>query len=148
QGNAYAGVLDELKELNAYERERLTQDTYKAITDEMRNQEKNLEKQKDLQADIKQLESDRGIEQQKLIAHNQRIMDIDLEIAALQQEKIGANLEELQQIREREGVLESEKLILEGQVESTDTKIGKINNEIDKKQKSLEKTNKELELFD
>jgi TP901 family phage tail tape measure protein len=147
QGNAYAGVLDELKELNAYERERLTQDTYKAITDEMRNQEKNLEKQKDLQADIKQLESDRNTEQQRLLDYNNQIMQIDLEIAALQQEKIGATSEELDLLYQTEKQLISDKNLLESQVDVWETKIGKINKEITKKQESLDKTNKELELF-
>ncbi|MGI4199096.1 hypothetical protein ACR2VE_28130, partial [Klebsiella pneumoniae] len=59
QGNAYADNLEALKKLNAAERERLTDQTYLAITDEMDKQTKNLEKQKELQGDIKVLEKER-----------------------------------------------------------------------------------------
>ncbi|WP_026908957.1 phage tail tape measure protein [Paucisalibacillus globulus] len=147
-GNAYAGVLDELKQLNEYERQRLTQDTYREITNEMRNQEENLKKQKDLQGEIKQLESDREEAFRNLVTHNERLGELDAEIAKLRNDELNPASEELleltrQTLKERE----SEKAILEGIIEGENITIGKLEKKIAKKQDSLTKTEKELELY-
>ncbi|WP_099157268.1 phage tail tape measure protein [Virgibacillus ndiopensis] len=67
QGNAYAGVVDELKKLNDAERKRLTGETQNALSSEIINQRDRLAEQKQLQEDLKGLEQTRDEKLQKLI---------------------------------------------------------------------------------
>lgn len=148
QGNAYISVIDNLKELNQIERQRVTDDTYRAIKDELSDQEKNLERQKQLQDDIKNLEDDRLGLNERILDWGQQIQNIDADIAQLQQDKIGATFDELKLINEREELLRIERTGLENQIQLDDERVMKINKQIEGKQESLEKTNKELEYFD
>lgn len=148
EGNAYVDNLEKLKELNEYERQRLMEDTYRQLTSELDKQAENLEKQAELQREIKILEGDRELEIQKSIEAGERVREIDQELVDLSEQKSGATSEELSRIRDKEQVLEAEKSTLQGNLETHDKTIGKIDNQIEKKQESLDKTNDELSLFD
>ncbi|WP_330948900.1 phage tail tape measure protein [Virgibacillus sp. MG-45] len=148
QGKAYADQLDELKELNRLERERLTDETYQAITEELKEQKENLAEQKELQSELDTLEKNRTKEIEKKLGFHDRIREIDLEVADLQTNKIGATSEELEIIKEKEDFLRIERQGLKNVIEDKDIIIAKTEKEIKEKQKSLEETNKELEAFD
>ena len=148
QGNAYAGVLDELKKLNAAERERLVDDTYMAITQEMQKQEKNLEKQKTLQGEIKGLENDRSDAIQGILDQNEKIRSKDLEIAGIRERIKNTTGEESIKLAEKLVQAEDERALLEGARKMHEGTVKSIEKQIGKKQESLKETNKELKYFD
>ena len=148
QGNAYAGVLEELKKLNAAERQRLVDDTYMEITDEMRKQEKNLAKQKDLQSEIKGLEADRSETINEILDQNEKIRSKDLEIAGIRNQIKNSTGEEAIKLAEKLVIAEDEKAVLEAIRDKHDKTVDSLDKQIGKKQKSLEETNKELKAFD
>lgn len=148
QGNAYAAVLDELKELNNLERERLLGDTYTALTAEMGNQVKNLERQTELQEEIKELEGNRTESLQSINDINGQIRDKDIEIAAIWKELATATDEEAVKLNDRLFQLEGEKDLLENKSWRYKESVDYLDKEISKKEKSLEETMKELGAFD
>jgi chromosome segregation ATPase len=148
EGNAYAGVLDELKKLTAAERERLVGDTYQAITEEMRKQEENLAKQKDLQNEIKGLETERTGAIQGILDQNEKIREKDLEIAGIREKIKNSTGEEAIKLAEKLVIAEDERAVLEAVREKHDRTVESLEKQIKKKQESLGETNKELKAFD
>lgn len=112
QGNAYADTLEELKKLNDMERQRLTDDTYIAITNEMSKQEKNLKRQVDLQKEIAEKEKYRTEVQKEILSNGKRNREIDLELVDLRGKLVNANIEERQEIENKISILENEKVKL------------------------------------
>lgn len=148
QGNAYVEQLDNLKALQAAERERLTQDTYLAITNELRDQSKNLREQRQLNEDIDNLEKERQANNQSILDYNGQIMDLDLEIVELKNDQVGASWEEIQAINETLALRESDKRIIEQLRQEQIEKNDLIGIEIEKKEENLEQIGQELALFD
>ncbi len=148
QGNAYAAVLSELKELNAAERQRLIDDTYMALTTEMDKQTKNLEKQKTLNDEINVKEQERTSQIEALRGVNEQIKEQDLIIAGIRSDMIGATKEE--QIELAQKLLQEEDIrdTLLSQVGYHENTIDRIDKQIKKKQGSLKETEKELAAFD
>lgn len=147
QGNAYISVIDNVKELNQVERQRLIDDTYLAITNEMREQEKNLERQAELQQEIGNLEADRTEVQDRMTRWNERIREIDKEVLELEQQKVGANSEQLTKINEKENALRIERTALENQVQLDRERVSEIDNQIEGKQTTLGEIETELEYY-
>lgn len=147
QGNAYAAVTDELKKLNAEERQRLTDDTYMAITSEMNKQHKNLEKQKKLQEELKTLESDRTNSTKGILEQNEKIKELDLVIAGLRVDIENATKGEKVALAEKLHSVIEEKETLEGVKSYHEFNENSLNKQIDKKEQSLAKTEKELQAF-
>jgi len=148
QGNAYAGVLDELKKLNNLERERLLGDTYSKLTSELTTQRDNLEKQKKLQGELKELEGGRTKSLQGIVGINEQIRAKDSEIAALRDRIMNVSEEEALKLMDKLGLLEKEKSDLEWVKLSHEESVRKLDKQIEKKRKSLEETMKELNAFD
>lgn len=148
QGNAYAGAVDELKKLNNAERERLVNDTYMAISDEMQKQQKNLEKQREIQNEIKSLEDQRKEANQGIIDYSSKIQAKNLEIADLKKEINKTTGEEKYQLLEKLAISQDDLFLLEGIRDKHVQTEESINGQIKKKQSSLEETNKELKAFD
>jgi TP901 family phage tail tape measure protein len=148
QGNAYAGVLDELKKLNEYDRQILTQDTYLAITDELSNQTKNLEKQKELQQDISSLEEERKQKNQDLLQFGREIESVNNDIASIRDKMANATtIEEIDGYREKLAILEAEKNGWTQLRTERNEEIADIDKSINKKQEKLDKIAEELALF-
>lgn len=147
QGNAYVEVLDAIKELNQAELERLAQDTYRAITEEMDKQAENLEKQQTLQDEIAAKEEERIGIQEEYSAINEEIKQQDLIIAGIKDEMVGKTHEEQTALAENLIKEEEIKSTLEGILGLKDSEIEKIDKTIGKKQESLGETEKELGLF-
>lgn len=148
QGNAYAGTLDELKKLTAAERERLSHDTYEAVRKESEKQTDNLIKQLKLQNDIRDQEQQRDQVNKQILANNARQEEIDLELVRLGQEKHKGNIAQRQEIDNKIKLLETERSELNKQNTMNEINLGQIENQIKKKQNSLNKTNDELKAFD
>jgi TP901 family phage tail tape measure protein len=148
QGNAYADTLDELKKLNDMERQRLTDQTYDAISNELSKQEKNLKRQVDLQKEIAEKEKYRTDVQKEILSNGKRNREIDLELVDLRGKLVNANIEERQEIDNKIKVLENEKSQIKTQNNLHQDTIDRIETQIKKKKKSLEETNRELKAFD
>lgn len=148
QGNAYATTTDKVKELNEAERKRLEQDTYNKIVDGLDNQARNLEKQKELQRTIKDLEADRKNHLNESITIGEKIKEQDLIIAGLREKMATATDEERLKYADKLLLAQKEKADLEGILQIHDGQIEKIDKTIEKKQNSLDKTNEELSAFD
>lgn len=147
QGNAYAGIIEEIKELNELERQRLIDETYEALTAELDNQADNLEKQKKLLEEIEELEKERTREVESLLEHNRLIRDIDLEIAKTKNEIANATGDEIYQLNEKLFKLEEERNILLTTRGFQEGKVNMVEKEIAKKEKSLATTEEELTAF-
>ena len=148
QGNAYAETTERVKELSAAERERLTADTYKTLTEEMKEQERNLEKQAELQAEIAEKETKRSEHNQNILGLTGQLQEKDLEIAELKDRIVKATGDEKEELVLK---LAQERLSREGLVQDIgleQDKIDKIDKQIGKKKDSLAETEKELQLFD
>lgn len=76
QGNAYAGVADELKKLNEKERERLAGETQNALSSELIKQRDRLAEQKNLQTEISGLEKQRDEKLQGLIDRQDKLTEL------------------------------------------------------------------------
>lgn len=148
QGNAYAVVLDELKKLNEAERQRLTDDTYMALTGELDKQAKNLEKQAKLQDQIKEKESERESAIEGILEQNGKIQEQDLIIAELRERIKNATGEEKIALSEKLVQAQDEKALLEAARDLHNEQVEKIDNQIGKKKESLAETEKELAAFD
>lgn len=148
QGNAYADTLEELKKLNDMERQRLTDQTYDAISNELSKQEKNLKRQVDLQKEIAEKEKYRTDVQKEILSNGKRNREIDLELVDLRGKLVNANIEERQEIDNKIKILENEKSQIKTQNNLHQDTIDRIETQIKKKKKSLEETNKELKAFD
>lgn len=148
QGNAYAGVVDELKQLNQAERERVTQDTYMALSAEMEIQEQNLQKQSELQDIIKLKEDERNEKMKVRSSISDQIMEKDLIIAGIKDDMIGKTGEESALLEMKLRQEENDLLMLGAKLIGRDREIEQIDTTIGKKQASLEETNKELSAFD
>ncbi|ONK21231.1 phage tail tape measure protein [Bacillus sp. VT-16-64] len=148
QGNAYAGVLDELKKLNEAERQRLTDDTYTALTSELDKQAKNLEKQAKIQSQIKEKESERETAIKNILEQNGKIQEQDLKIAELRDRIKNATGEERVALSEKLIQAQDEKALLEAARDLHNEQVEKIDNQIGKKKESLAETEKELAAFD
>lgn len=148
QGNAYAETTEEVKKLSAAERERLTEDTYRDLTSEMDKQEENLERQSELQQEIKDKEIERSESSQRLLDLSGQLREQDLVIAELKNEISNATGAEK---RNLEG-----KLLLEQQNRSEiarslgieEQTVEKLDEQIGKKQTKLDQTETELKQFD
>ena len=148
QGNAYAAVLDELKKLNEAEREQMQDDAYRAIRDELQEQSRNLEKQAELQKEIKEIEASRMDSLQSMNDLNAQIRDKDLEIAGIWKELSTATEEEAVKLSDKLFQLEGEKDLLENKAWRYKESVDYLDKEIEKKEKSLGETEKELGAFD
>lgn len=148
QGNAYASVLDELKKLNEAERQRLTDDTYMALTSELDKQAKNLEKQAKIQSQIKEKESERKSAIEGILEQNEKIQEQDLIIAELRERIKNATGEEKIALSEKLVQAQDEKALLEAARDLHNEQVEKIDNQIGKKKESLAETEKELAAFD
>lgn len=148
QGNAYVDVLDALKELNEAERQRLTDDTYMAITDEINKQKQNLEEQEKLQKEIGGLEDSRETTLGKILEEGEKIKGVDVEIARLMKEIDKATGDEQQKLMNKVSLLEEEKVLADMSKQTLEGKLGDLDKEIEKKSKSLGKTEEELAAFD
>lgn len=148
QGNAYAVTTEEVKKLSEAERARLTQDTYTLLTEEMDKQKQNLEKQAELQSEINTKEQEKSEHLNQTLGINEKISEQDLIIAGLKEEMVGKSMDEKVVLGEK--LLEEEKIkgTLEGQLSYHDQAIERLDKQIGKKQKSLDETEKELNLFD
>lgn len=148
QGNAYAETTEKVKELSAAERERLTADTYKTLTEEMKEQERNLQEQAKLQSEIAEKETERSGHNQNILGLTGQLQEKDLEIAELKDRIVKATGDEKEELVLK---LAQERLSREGLVQDIgleQDKIDKIDKQIGKKKDSLAETEKELQLFD
>ena len=148
QGNAYAAVLDEVKKLNDAERQRLLQDTYTELNTALGEQSANLEKQAKLQDEIKAKEAERTTTLDNILNYGNEIMGIDQEIEAIKRRMEGKSIEEQAKLEEKLRILVDQKGQLELQRTAEEEIIKKLEKQIGKKQKSLDKTNEELKQFD
>ncbi|WP_347833986.1 phage tail tape measure protein [Gracilibacillus sp. JCM 18860] len=148
QGNAYVGVLDKVKELNQAERERLTADTYQALTSGLEEQKKNLEEQREIQSEIKNLEGERSLVLQDFLGISDQTREKDQEIANIKSQIKLADEEEAIRLSEKLVKLEDEKAGLDAIREKHDQEIGKLDVKLEKKQESLNKNKKEIEDFE
>jgi phage-related minor tail protein len=148
QGNAYAGVAEELQKLNDAERKELTDDTYIAITDELKKQKNLLSEQKQTQSEINSLKNDSKETDNWISKLGDDIQNKNQEILTLEDQIKDAHGEQKTQ-------LESKLKISQQELQSMETARGMhkkkeedLDKEIGKKQESLNKTNKELEALD
>lgn len=148
QGNAYVDLLDSVKKLNEAERNRLTDDTYLSLRNELDNQKANLERQKELQSEIGSLEKDRTSAISELSGISEKIREQDQYILELKKQMKDASWEEQKIIEDKLLKAQQELLLLVGEKKEHDGIIEKIDKQIGKKDKSLEKTQKELDQFD
>lgn len=148
QGNAYAGVLEELKKLTAAEREKLQGDYYEAVRTETQEQVKNLEKQRDLQNEINGLQSERAEASQGILDSQNKIQAKDLEIAELRDRINNATGKEKAELSGMLPILEDQRVELEGAKKMHEGTVESLDKQISKKQESLKETNKELSAFD
>lgn len=148
QGNAYAAVTDEIKKLNAEEARRLADDTYVALTSEMKRQEKLLEGHKKTSEDIKRLESERKKANEDVTVAVGNLNTRNLELAKLKERAATATGDELKKLNELIKREEQEVTLLDNKVFQSQKAADKIQTQIDKKQKSLDETNKELVAID
>lgn len=148
QGNAYAEVLSELEKLNEAEKQRLADDAFIAITDEMDKQKQNLKEQKELQQEIEAKERERQQNIKNTSNLAEQIKQKELEIVEIEKEKDRLTGE--QRLKKAEQLVDEQMNLdmLKSQRDMYDEKIEKIENTISKKQTSLDKTNEELEAFD
>ena len=147
QGNAYISVIDNVKELNEVERQRFLDDTYIKITNEQREQTKNIQEQIELQQEISDLEFQRSGIYERMTGWNERIREIDKELIDLENQKLGASSEQLSLIYERETALEMERTSLTNQVQLDKERVAEIDKQISGKQKTLEEIETELEYY-
>ncbi len=148
QGNAYASVLDELKQLNEAERARLTDDTYMALSSELDKQKRNLEDQAELQGQIGDLEKDRSSSLDEMNSIGKEIRDQEQYILELKDQIKNASWQEKKILEDKLLHANTDLLLLTDSRKEHEKTIDKIDKQIGKKQKSLEETNKELEAFD
>ncbi|WP_346207612.1 phage tail tape measure protein [Caldifermentibacillus hisashii] len=148
QGNAYATTTEKVKELNDAERKRLEQDTYNKIVDGLDKQARNLEKQKELQQEIKDLEAKRKNHLDESITIGEKIKEQDLIIAGLREKMASATDQERLKYADKLLLAQQEKADLEGILQYHDGQIKSIDKTIEKKQGSLDKTKEELSAFD
>src|SRR5690625_4174027 len=147
QGNAYAGVAKELRELTQAERERLVGETYDALTSEITKQADRLEKQKQLTEELKELEKDRSQAVKEITDMTQNIEHLDREILELEKELVKATGDEVYEIGEKLAQKEYERGLEEDKLKQMRKTLENLAKEIDKKEESIEKNEKELELF-
>lgn len=148
QGNAYASVLDEIKKLNAAERERFATDTYKSIRDEMDKQTANLEKQSKLSGEISNMEKERSNTLNELNSVGREIAAQDLVIADIRKQMATATGEHYEKLWMQERIESDILVALKDQEYSLERQLGKLDSKLEKKQKSLKETEKELSAFD
>jgi len=144
QGNAYAAVTDEIKKLNAEEARRLADDTYVKLTSEMKRQADLLSDQKGLSNEIKKLESERKKANEEVTVAVGKLNDRNLELAKLKERAATATGDELNKLNEIIKWEEQEVALLDNKVFQAQNAADKIQSQIDKKQKSLNETDKEL----
>ncbi|MDN4609119.1 phage tail tape measure protein [Sporosarcina highlanderae] len=147
QGNAYAAVTGELKKLNAEERQRLVDKTYRALTDEMNKQEKILEKQRKINEEIIEREESRSKQLKFISDDTDRIREINLNIADLKERAKTATGAELKELEKKIKSEERSKSAIESSVGLSEKLVDTITKQIDTKKESLAETNKELEAF-
>ncbi|WP_261766472.1 phage tail tape measure protein, partial [Halolactibacillus halophilus] len=147
QGNAYADVLEKLEDLNEAERNRLMNDTYDAITEELNNHKVALEKQKDLQIEIAKQESDRSTRLDELNKLSEELKQKDLDIADIKKEMSTLSGEERLKLSEKLLQEEEARRLLVSQKEGHEEIISKIDKTISKKKESLDDTKEELAAF-
>lgn len=148
QGNAYAGVLDELKKLNNLERQRLTDETGKAITDELDKQERNLKKQETSQKELDRLEKVRKQTLEDMVANNGKIMDKKVEIAKLETDSMNLSQDELVVVLDKLGVMRDELGELEKINASHEVSMKNVEKTLKDEKESLANVGKKLEAFD
>ncbi|MCG1029317.1 phage tail tape measure protein [Virgibacillus halodenitrificans] len=148
QGNAYASNLEELKKLNAFERQRLADETYMTLTNEIDKQTRNLEKQAKLQQQIEEKENQRTEIQNKILGINKQIREVDLLIAGLQNDLVGATKIEREEIENKIRLAQQEKTDLSIKKDYQEQLLEQAQKDIDKKQTSLDKTDKQLKQFE
>lgn len=147
-GNAYAATLDELKSLNEAERQRLADDTYLAVTRELDAQKRNLEEQAKLQRQIGDLEKERSSNLDEVNNISIKIREQDQYILGLKEQIKDASWQEQKILEDKLLRAQQELLLLIDSRKEHESTIDKIDKQIGKKVKSLEKTEKELEAFD
>lgn len=148
QGNAYAVVLEEIKMLNAEERSRVLADTYTLLSKELLNQEGLLTNQKKLTEAIKKDERERSKANADVTTAVGKLNEKNIELAKLRERASKATGEELEKLNSMIKMGEQEVAVLDGKVFQHQRAADKIDKQIEKKQKSLEETNKELKAFD
>lgn len=148
QGNAYAGVLDELKKLNAEQRKELTNDTFMAISDERQKQEKSIAKQRDLLKEIDKLENKSKENIQTKIKYGNEVEEKTLEIARLENEISNSTSETKIKLLEKKAVLQDELSVAEGLVAKYKEEEESNQKKIKDKKSSLAETEKELAAYD
>ncbi|QGH35130.1 phage tail tape measure protein [Gracilibacillus salitolerans] len=147
QGNAYVEVTEKVKELNEAERQRLLDDTYVAIKDRLDEHKNNLEDQRELQAEIKELEGERSSTISEISSVTDDLREKDLEIHSLREKIRDATGEEAIKLSEKLLQLEDERDVLDSVREKHDQQIDRIDKQIGKKEESLGKTKEEIEAY-
>ncbi|MFC4387524.1 phage tail tape measure protein [Gracilibacillus marinus] len=148
QGNAYAGVIDKVKELNEVEKNRLIDDTYESIKEGLDEHKQSLEEQREIQREIKDLESERSSSLMSVLDYNTQIQEKDLEIAAIKDQINRANNDEAIKLSEKLVSLEDERLLLDSIRDKHNREIEKLDTKISKKNESLDTTKQEIESFE
>src|SRR6185312_9341590 len=147
QGNAYAENLEKLKELNQFERQRLTIETWDTITKEMDKQTENLDKQASLAKDIYQAGIDQEEINKNIIESNGIITDAKLEIARLEKEGTTATEERKIAIMNELSILDE---IVADEMRRTDEleeQEKNLKKKLEKNRENLAETKKELDAF-
>jgi TP901 family phage tail tape measure protein len=148
QGNAYAGVLDELKKLNAEQRKELVNDTFMSITKERQKQEKSIAKQRELLKEIDTLENKSKENIQTKIKYGNEVEAKTLEIARLENEISNSTGETKIKLLEKKAVLQDELSVAEGLVAKYKEEEESNQKKIKDKKASLAETEKELAAYD
>jgi len=152
QGNAYADVLSEVKELNAAERDRLSNETYIALYQEAKKVGEALQEQQDIQGKINDLTDKKNQYDLENAESLKRIQEIDKEILGLKGEisQKGESMNQAEQAAmiEKLNGLDSEKDKLFENLQINGEMIQGYDSQIDKQNERLATVDEELALYD
>ncbi|TFE02889.1 phage tail tape measure protein [Jeotgalibacillus salarius] len=152
QGDAYAAVLSQVKELSAAERERLSADTYNALYEESKNVENSLKEQSAIQSEINSLSANRKVFVDEEAAGNERIQQIDKEILGVKKEidQAGKNMSQTDQeaLANKLNGLQAERDQLQDNNVANQEQIQYYDSQIGKQEEKLGKVEQELSLYD
>jgi TP901 family phage tail tape measure protein len=147
QGNAYVETADAARELNNVERERLTNDLYVSLTDQMDQYVDNLKDQSEYQQNIADLEKEREQYNAKVLESGQRLLEIDKELNGLDAEKLGLTIQQRDEIRAKISELETERSQHEFIIQQNSEKITLAEEDITKQQEKLDGVTSEIDLY-
>ncbi len=152
QGEAYAAVLSQVKELSAAERERLAADTYNALYEESKKIEDSLIEQAAIQSEINELSANRKVFDEEVAASNQRIQEIDKEILGVRNQikETGSEMSQAEQVAlaEKLNGLQAERDQLTDNNVANQEQIQYYDTQIGKQEEKLSKVDAELALYD